>query len=104
YLLVYFYPKADTSGCTAQACSLRDANTELKEKGVTILGVSADPVPALQQFREKYHLPFPLLSDPEGTLMEAFHVPRIGRFAKRQAFLFKDGILVWKDTAASTKE
>lgn len=104
YALVYFYPKADTPGCTAQACSLRDEYAALQEKGVAIFGVSADTVEAQAKFRAKYHLPFTLLADPEKKVMDAFGVPRMGGFAKRQAFLFKDGKLVWRDLTASTRE
>lgn len=104
YTLVYFYPKADTPGCTAQACSLRDAYETLQEKGVTIYGASFDDVEAQQAFRKKYQLPFHLLADTEGKLAGAFDVPQIKGFAKRQAFLFKDGVLIWKDASASTAQ
>ena len=106
FVLVYFYPKADTPGCTAQACSLRDAYQELQEKGVRILGVSADGVEAQHKFQEKYHLPFELIADKEGKVIDAFGVPRIPviGFASRQAYLFKDGVLVWRDLSASTKQ
>src|SRR6478672_8692774 len=69
YLLVYFYPKADTPGCTKQACSLRDPYTALTEKGVTIFGVSMDKVPAQKAFKEKYKLPFDLLADSDGVVV-----------------------------------
>ena len=106
YVLVYFYPKADTPGCTAQACSLRDAYTELQEKGVRVFGVSADSPEAQHKFQEKYHLPFELIADKDGKVIDAFGVPRIPLvgFAARQAYLFKDGVLVWRDLKASTKE
>src|SRR5271163_4778433 len=58
FTLVYFYPKADTFGCTMQACSLRDAFDELRIRGVRVVGVSTDPPEAQQKFRGKYHLPF----------------------------------------------
>ena len=105
-VLVYFYPKADTPGCTAQACSLRDAYVELQQKGVRVLGVSADKPEAQRQFQEKYHLPFELIADAGGKVIDAFGVPRIPLvgFATRQAFLFRDGVLVWRDLKASTKE
>src|SRR5262249_24773459 len=61
YTLVYFYLKADTKGCTAQGCSLRDANVELMKKGVTIIGVSADQVDAQKAFKDKYSFPFTLI-------------------------------------------
>lgn len=104
YLLVYFYPKADTPGCTKQACSLRDSYAALTEKGVTILGVSMDSVKAQKAFKEKYKLPFDLLADADGSVVTAFGVPKTLRFAKRQAFLFKDGKLVWRDLSASTEQ
>jgi thioredoxin-dependent peroxiredoxin len=102
YLLVYFYPKADTPGCTKQACSLRDEYANLTDKGVKIYGVSRDSVKAQKEFREKYKLPFELLADEDGAVVKAFGVPSTMGFAKRQAFLFKDGKLVWRDLSAST--
>jgi peroxiredoxin Q/BCP len=104
YLLVYFYPKADTPGCTKQACSLRDAYEKLTGKGVKIYGVSKDTVKAQKAFREKYKLPFDLLADEDGAVVKAFGVPGTLGFAKRQAFLFKDGKLVWRDLSASTEQ
>ncbi|MGJ3244418.1 MAG: peroxiredoxin [Opitutales bacterium] len=103
WLLVYFYPRADTPGCTRQACSLRDAYTALREKAVSIYGVSMDTVADQKAFRDKYRLPFTLLADPEGTVVDAFGVPARSGFAARQAFLFKDGTLVWRDLSASTE-
>ena len=104
YLLVYFYPKADTPGCTKQACSLRDSYAALTGKGVRILGVSMDSVKAQKAFKAKYKLPFDLLADADGTVVAAFGVPKMMGFAKRQAFLFKDGKLVWRDLSASTEQ
>ena len=104
YTLVYFYPKADTPGCTKQACSLRDSYEKLTEKGVKIYGVSMDTVAAQKAFKEKYKLPFELLADHDGKVVDAFGVPRTMGFAKRQAFLFKDGKLVWSDFNASTEK
>ena len=104
WTLVYFYPKADTPGCTKQACSLRDAYAKLTDAGVKVFGVSADKVDAQKAFENKYHLPFTLLADPDDKVMDAFGVPHTMGFAKRQAFLFKDGKLVWRDLAASTDQ
>ena len=104
YLLVYFYPKANTPGCTSQACSLRDSYATLVEKGVKILGVSSDSVQAQKAFKDKNHLPFNLLADADATVITAFGVPKTLGFAKRQAFLFKDGKLVWRDLAAATDQ
>ena len=104
WTLVYFYPKADTPGCTAEACSLRDAFAELTKKGVTVVGVSADTPKEQKAFREKYHLPFTLLADSEKRVIRAFGVPTTMGFASRQSFLIKGGRIVWRDLHASTKE
>jgi peroxiredoxin Q/BCP len=103
YFLVYFYPKAFTPGCTAQACSLRDAYEQLQNKGIKIVGVSLDTVESQKKFQEKERLPFELLSDREKKVTSAFGVPILAHsFAARQAYLFKDGRLIWMDTKAST--
>jgi thioredoxin-dependent peroxiredoxin len=103
YTLVYFYPKAMSAGCTAQACSLRDSYTALEQKGVKIFGVSLDTVEAQKKFQDQNHLPFELLSDKDKQVTSAFGVPLIkDSLATRQAYLFKDGKLVWLDTKAST--
>lgn len=104
WTLVYFYPKADTPGCTKQACSLRDSYAVLTEKKVRVFGVSLDDVAAQKAFKEKYKLPFTLLADKDGKVADAFGVPHSMGFAKRQAFLFKEGKLVWRDLAASTDQ
>ena len=71
-LIVYFYPKADTPGCTTQSCELRDAHPQLKRLGVSIVGISPD-LPAKQlKFDEKYSLGFPLLSDADHAVAEAW--------------------------------
>ena len=72
WVVLYFYPKDDTPGCTAEACSFRDANELFRSKGVTILGVSKDTVASHKKFAEKYHLTFPLLSDQDHTVIEAY--------------------------------
>jgi thioredoxin-dependent peroxiredoxin len=105
YTLVYFYPKAMSKGCTAQACSLRDSYSELQKKGVKIFGVSLDTVEDQKKFQELDHLPFALLSDQDKQVTAAFGVPLLkNAFATRQAYLFKDGKLVWLDTKASTDQ
>lgn len=104
FTLVYFYPKADTPGCTKQACSLRDAYAQLGEKGVRVFGVSTDDVAAQKAFQGKYKLPFTLLADAEKKVTTAFGVPTTAGYAKRQAYLFKDGKLVWLDLTASTEQ
>lgn len=102
WTLVYFYPKADTPGCTKQACSLRDSYEALTAKGVKIYGVSLDKVDAQKAFKDKYKLPFDLLADVDGKVADAFGVPRTMGFTKRQAYLFKDGKLIWSDLSAAT--
>ena len=87
-------------------CSLRDANEKLKKLGVTIFGVSRDKVATQASFATDQKLPFTLLADVDGEVMEAFGVPPLGpiKLASRQAYLFKDGKLVWRDLKASTEE
>ena len=104
FTLVYFYPKADTPGCTKQACSLRDAYAVLGDAGVTVLGVSMDSVADQAAFKAKYELPFSLIADESGDLVGAFGVPARGKFASRQAFLVKEGKVVWRDLSASTSK
>lgn len=103
-VLVYFYPKADTPGCTAQGCSLRDSYAELVAKGVSVVGVSTDAVAAQKAFRAKFQLPFPLIADTDKKVTAAFGVPTTLGFAARQAFLIKEGKVIWRDLKASTKE
>jgi thioredoxin-dependent peroxiredoxin len=67
-VVLYFYPKDDTPGCTAQACSFRDRHDEILEEGAVVLGVSVDPPDSHQAFREKYGLPFPLLVDADAKV------------------------------------
>ena len=71
-VVLYFYPKADTPGCTKQACAIRDVYPNIVENDVVVLGLSPDPPDALVKFREKYNLPFPLLSDPDHAVAEAY--------------------------------
>lgn len=73
-LLVYFYPKADTPGCTKQSCAVRDALDELRSRGVAVVGISPDPVSKQVKFDRKHSLGFPLLADPDHRAAEAFGV------------------------------
>jgi peroxiredoxin Q/BCP len=104
FTLIYFYPKADTPGCTAQACSLRDEFAQLQERGVRVVGVSADGPESQRRFKEKYRLPFVLLADPERAVAKAFGVPLMLGMAHRQSFLIKGGRVVWRDLSAATRE
>ena len=102
--LVYFYPKADTLGCTAQACSLRDSFANLSAENLQILGVSRDSSASQKKFQEKYKLPFTLLADLDGKVAEAFGVPSILGMpvSRRQSFLVKGDKVVWKSASAKT--
>lgn len=101
-VVVYFYPKADTPGCTAQACSLRDSYAELTDNGITVVGVSTDNAEAQKAFKAKYDLPFDLIPDVEQKVLDAFGVDTLAGMSTRQAFLIVDGQIVWHDSSAST--
>jgi peroxiredoxin Q/BCP len=90
WLVLYFYPKNDTPGCTTQACEFRDDIFILKQMGVAVVGVSLDDVGSHKEFAEKYSLPFPLLSDAEGEVARRYGaLTSFGpvKFAKRQTFI-----------------
>ena len=72
HVILYFYPKDDTPGCTKEACGFRDGWKDLQKLGAVVLGVSADDAASHQKFRTKYKLPFPLLSDPDRKVMEKY--------------------------------
>ena len=86
WLVLYFYPKDDTPGCTTQACSLRDARDELTELGAKVVGISKDDASSHEKFKAKHNLNFTLLSDPEATTIEAY-----GAWGKKM--FGKEGIL-----------
>src|SRR4029077_18320992 len=71
-VVLYFYPKDDTSGCTKEACGFRDRWSDVKQAGAIVLGVSPDAVTSHQKFKQKYQLPFPLLADPDHLVAEAY--------------------------------
>lgn len=90
WVVLYFYPKNDTPGCTAEACSFRDNINRLIQQNATILGVSIDNVASHEAFTQKYKLPFKLLADPEGSVAAKYDsVLNLGivRFAKRHSFI-----------------
>jgi peroxiredoxin Q/BCP len=89
YVLLYFYPKDDTPGCTKEACSFRDNFAELKKAGVVILGASADSVKSHAKFAEKFHLNFPLLADEDKKLVNDYGVYGKKKFMGREY----DGIM-----------
>lgn len=74
WVLLYFYPKDDTPGCTQEACAIRDSWAEFKKYNAVVLGVSADSVSSHKKFKEKFHLPFPLLVDSGREVMKSFDV------------------------------
>ena len=88
HVVLYFYPRDDTPGCTRQACGLRDAYDELERRGAVVLGVSSDTQASHVRFKEKYGLPFTLLADPERSIGEAYGVNREGgRTFERSTFV-----------------
>ncbi len=83
WIILYFYPKDDTPGCTKEACSFRDALGELQEKNIVVLGVSKDSPASHKKFKEKYHLTFPLLSDTTTETMQAYGSWGVKKFMGR---------------------
>lgn len=83
-LIVFFYPKANTPGCTAEACNLRDNYKELQHQGYSLLGVSADTEKRQKNFKEKYDFPFPLLADEEKEVINAFGVWGLKKFMGKE--------------------
>jgi peroxiredoxin Q/BCP len=73
-VVLYFYPKAFTGGCTAQACGLRDAYSNFQSAGIEVIGVSVDDVETQKRFRDEYALPFPVLADPGGAVAQKYGV------------------------------
>ena len=97
-VLVYFYPKDDTPGCTVEAQGLRDGWTDIQAAGLEVYGVSTQNAESHKAFIDKHDLPFPLVVDADGAVAKAFRVPLRGSFAARQSFLVgKDGKIkqVW---------
>ena len=73
-VILYFYPKDDTPGCTTEACEFRDAYERFREQNIEVIGVSPDAAESHRKFKDKYELPFPLLADPDHTAAEAYGV------------------------------
>ncbi|HET7630287.1 MAG TPA: thioredoxin-dependent thiol peroxidase [Candidatus Saccharimonadales bacterium] len=101
WLVLYFYPKDDTPGCTIEACSLRDARDDLAELGAEVVGISKDDANSHDKFKAKHSLNFTLLSDPEGKTIEAYGAWGKKMFGKegilRQTFIINpDGEVVKK--------
>ena len=101
-VVLYFYPKDDTPGCTKQACSFRDAQAEYQGKDIVVLGVSADDEISHQQFTQKYNLSFPLLADTEKTMIKAYDVDG-GGYAKRVTYVIDgNGKIIDVDASVNT--
>ena len=99
WLVLYFYPKDDTPGCTLEACNFRDGLAKLEAAGVSVVGVSTDSQKSHQQFAAKYALPFPLLSDAEGKTARHYGVLmdwKVFRIAKRITFLISPSGAVYR--------
>jgi peroxiredoxin Q/BCP len=92
-LILYFYPKDDTPGCTKEACGFRDSWADLKKRGVAVVGVSADGADSHTRFAQKYRLPFTLLSDPDRKVMKAY-----GAYGKKMMY-GKETVGVIRSTA-----
>ncbi len=84
WVVVYFYPKASTPGCTTQACGLRDIQKELSDKNVVVLGLSPDPVPKLEKFYDKQTLNFDLLSDEGHVIADKYGVWQLKKFMGKE--------------------
>ena len=83
-LIVFFYPKANTPGCTAEACDLRDHFKELQDAGYSLLGVSADSVKSQRNFSKKFDFPFPLIADQDKAVINAFGVWGLKKFMGKE--------------------
>ena len=101
-VVLYFYPKDDTPGCTKQACSFRDSMSDYQNKDVVVLGVSADDEASHQQFTQKYNLNFPLLADTDKSLIQAYDVDG-GGYAKRVTYVIDgNGKVIHVDSSVNT--
>ena len=100
-VVLYFYPKDNTPGCTRQACAFAANLTEFEKRGITVIGISKDSIASHQKFAEKYNLPFILLSDPDRVAIEAYGVwqekkmaGKVGMGVVRTTFLIdEDGVI-----------
>ncbi|HIK03445.1 MAG TPA: peroxiredoxin [Trichormus sp. M33_DOE_039] len=101
-VVLYFYPKDDTPGCTKQACSFRDAQADYQGKDIVVLGVSVDDEASHQAFTAKYNLNFPLLADTDKSLVKAYDVDG-GGYAKRVTYVISpEGKITHVDASVNT--
>ena len=96
-VILYFYPKDMTGGCTAQACNFRDRYPQIQEKGAVVLGVSKDSVESHKKFEEKHGLPFPLLADESLEVITAYDVLKPGKDGKPTKSLIRSTYLIDED-------
>src|SRR2546425_7391491 len=97
-IVLYFYPKDDTPGCTKEACSFRDANHEMQKRGIVVLGVSTDSVDSHKKFAEKHGLPFPLLSDTDAAVSQLYGVwKEKNLYGKKVLGVIRETFLIDKD-------
>ncbi|MBO2012814.1 peroxiredoxin [Hymenobacter negativus] len=95
-IVLYFYPKDDTPGCTAEACSFRDQYEDFKDLGAEVIGISSDSEASHQKFTQKHRLPFELLADTDGKVRKLYEVPRalLGLLPGRVTFVIdKEGVI-----------
>jgi peroxiredoxin Q/BCP len=103
-VIMYFYPKDDTPGCTKQACSFRDSYQEYLDKGIVVLGVSKDDEAAHQKFTQKFNLPFPLLADVDGSIIKAYDVAGSSGYAQRVTYIIDgSGTITNVDSSVKTE-
>lgn len=101
-VVLYFYPKDDTPGCTKQASSFRDSYANYQGKDIVVLGVSKDDEASHQKFTQKYNLPFPLLADTDGAIIQAYDVDG-GGYAKRVTYVIDgSGKIIHVDASVNT--
>ncbi len=110
-VVLYFYPRDDTPGCTAEACSFRDANRDMQKRGIIVLGVSADSIESHRKFADKYGLPYSLLADTDTKVSQLYGVWQEKNYAgktymgiNRETFLIdRDGVVckVWPKVKAA---
>ncbi|MBD2103609.1 peroxiredoxin [Leptolyngbya sp. FACHB-261] len=101
-VVLYFYPKDDTPGCTKQACSFREAYQDYLDKGIVVYGVSKDDLDSHQEFTGKYNLPFPLLADPAGEMIKAYDVEGNSGYAQRVTYVIDEAGTIEKVYGAGT--
>lgn len=95
WTVLYFYPKADTPGCTKQACTFRDSLAQIRKLGAEVYGISTDKVKAIRAFHEKHHLTFPLLADPDHKVTSAYGAAMLGGLlAKRWTFIIDPALVI----------